>query len=1048
MKLKFKTQSYQTAAVQAVVDCFKGQVPHHGGIRYRLDPGTQKVVPDSPQTLLPLETVLDAASDALSEKEAAFRNADITLSEQALLDNIHAVQRAQNLLQSEALIKTNVAKVNLDIEMETGTGKTYCYIKTIFELNKQYGWSKFIIVVPSIAIREGVAKSLEITAEHFLETYHKKTRFFIYNSKKLHLLEGFSSDAGINVMVINVQAFNAQKNMKANASSEARKIYAELDDFQSRRPIDVIKANRPILILDEPQKMEGEKTLDALNEFNPLMVLRYSATHKTTHNKIHRLDALDAYNQKLVKKIAVRGISIKGLSGTNAYLYLQSIDISPKKPPEARVEFDVKLKTGEIKRVVRKLVKTDNLYDLSGGLEQYRGYVVSDINANTDTLTFTKDGIELFVGEATGDVNETSLRRIQIREAIKAHFDKEQILFSKGIKVLTLFFIDEVAKYRDYAAADDKGEYAHVFEEEYRQYLNEVMDLDETAYIKYLKGIDAGKTHSGYFSIDKKSKRLINPEFKIIKDNETGLKSPVSDDVDAYDLILRQKEQLLKFEEPVRFIFSHSALREGWDNPNVFVICALKHSDNTISRRQEVGRGLRLSVNQSGDRMDHPATVHDINVLTVVASESYKDFVTALQKDIGDSLSARPRLADKAYFTGKLLKTANGDVVVSDDQATDIEFYLIQNGYVDKKRNITEKYLQAKKDGSLEALPDELLPLAEQVIQLIDSVYSDGQSFEITDDRRPKKNPLNQSNFEKREFRELWNRINHKAAYSVHFDSDELVSKCVDAMNHKDTGLRVTPLQYTIQTGEQVDQATYDDVKGGELFKLKNTDTEKNTQSIHSNVKYDLIGKVAEGTKLTRSAVANILRGLNVAVFAQFKTNPESFISGVVRMINEQKATVIIEHLTYDRIEEKFDLDIFTAGQTKQDFSKAGEMLKRHIYEYAVTDSKIERDFVTKLDTSSDVVVYAKLPRGFLIPTPVGDYNPDWAIAFTEGEVKHVYFVAETKGSMSSMVLNEIEKTKIKCARKFFDEINAQFKPKNVKYDVLDNFENLMNIVK
>ena len=1029
MKLKFKTQAYQTQAVQAVVDCFKGQPPNHDGVKYRLDLGIKK---EEPQSVSAAQySLIEAIAQPIPD-DVAFKNADIFLNETSLLENIQKIQYHQNLSQSSALVKTSVSKLNLDIEMETGTGKTYCYIKTIFELNKQYGWSKFIVVVPSIAIREGVAKSLEITAEHFLESYHKKARFFIYNSKALHHLESFSSDAGINVMVINVQAFNA-------TGKDARRIYEELDEFQSRRPIDVISANRPILILDEPQKMEGGKTLDSLANFRPLMVLRYSATHKTTHNKIHRLDALDAYNQKLVKKISVRGISVKGLAGTNAYLYLQSIDISSKKPPEARVEYEQKMKTGEIKRTIRKLMKTDNLYDLSGGLDQYRGYVVSDINANTDTLSFT-NGVELFVGEATGDVNETSLRRIQIREAIKAHFEKEQILFSKGIKVLTLFFIDEVAKYRDYAAADDKGEYAHVFEEEYRQYLNEVMDLDETAYIKYLKSIDAGKTHSGYFSIDKKSKRLINPEL--------GKKSTEADDVDAYDLILKDKERLLSLTEPVRFIFSHSALREGWDNPNVFVICALKHSDNTISRRQEVGRGLRLSVNQSGDRMDHPATVHDINVLTVVASESYKDFVTALQKDIGDSLSARPRLADKAYFTGKLLKTANGDVVVSDDQATDIEFYLIQNGYVDKKRNITEKYLQAKKDGSLEALPDELLPLAEQVIQLIDSVYSDGQSLEITDDRRPKKNPLNQSNFEKREFRELWNRINHKAAYSVHFDSDELVSKCVDAMNHKDTGLRVTPLQYTIQTGEQVDQATYDDVKGGELFKLKNTDTEKNTQSIHSNVKYDLIGKVAEGTKLTRSAVASILRGLNVAVFAQFKTNPESFISGVVRMINEQKATVIIEHLTYDRIEEKFDLDIFTAGQTKQDFSKAGEKLKRHIYEYAVTDSKIERDFVTKLDTSSDVVVYAKLPRGFLIPTPVGDYNPDWAIAFTEGDIKHVYFVAETKGSMSSMVLNEIEKTKIKCARKFFDEINAQFKPKNVKYDVVDNFENLMNIVK
>ena len=889
-----------------------------------------------------------------------------------------------------------------------------------------------------------MAKSLEITAEHFLESYQKKVRFFIYNSKQLHHLESFSSDAGINVMVINVQAFNA-------TGKDNRRIYEELDDFQTRRPIDVIAANRPILILDEPQKMEGGKTLDSLVNFKPLMVLRYSATHKTTHNKIHRLDALDAYNQKLVKKIAVRGISVKGLAGTNAYLYLQSIEISTKKPPEARVEFEQKLKSGEIKRVLRKLTKGDNLFSdgFSNELDQYKGYVVADINANTDTLSFT-NGVELFVGEADGDVNEAALRRIQIREAIKAHFDKEIVLFQQGIKVLTLFFIDEVAKYRDYSAADEKGDYARIFEEEYTQYLNEVLDLEETPYIKYLKDITVEKTHSGYFSIDKKTKRLADPDTE-----KRGENAGLSNDVDAYDLILKDKETLLSLpkltddesmrnKKNVRFIFSHSALREGWDNPNVFVICALKHSDNTISRRQEVGRGLRLSVNQNGDRMDHPAVVHDVNVLTVVASESYKDFVSALQRDISESLSARPKVADEAYFTGKVLKTATGNVEVTPQLAKQIYKYLLKNDYTDDTDRITGTYHEAKKDGTLAPLPSELQAHAEQVHQLIDSVFSDSRMFEISDDRRPKRNPLN-SNFDKQEFKELWNRINRKAAYSVDFDSAELVTKAVTEL---DSSLRVTPLQYTIQTGEQAAQVTYDGLKGGDAFVLKTTETEKNIHSIHSAVKYDLIGKIAEGTQLTRRTTANILKGISVAVFAQFRTNPESFIAEAVRLINEQKATMIIEHLTYDPVEDKFDIDIFSAGQTKQDFSKAGDKLKRHIYDYVITDSGIERDFVKELDTCSEVVVYAKLPRGFLIPTPVGDYNPDWAVSFHEGSVKHVYFVAETKGSMSSMVLNEIEKTKIKCARKFFDEINRKYAPENVKYDVVNSFGKLMEIVK
>ena len=840
MKLKFKTQAYQLAAVQAVVDCFAGQPPATAqAVSYRVDPGSAH----QPAASL-------FAGDG-------FRNADLQMPTGVLLGNIQQVQRQQNLPLSAEVVQTKVAPVNLDVEMETGTGKTYCYIRTIFEMNQRYGWSKFIVVVPSIAIREGVAKSLEITADHFLEAYGKKARFFIYNSRQLHHLESFSSDAGINVMVINVQAFNA-------TGKDARRIYEELDDFQTRKPIDVIAANRPILILDEPQKMEGGKTLDSLANFKPLMVLRYSATHKTTHNKVHRLDALDAYNQKLVKRIAVRGIAVKGLAGTNAYLYLEGIEVSSKKPPVARVEFEQKLASGEIRRVLRKLSKGDDLFTLSNGLEQYRdGHVVSDINANTDTVSFI-NGVELTAGDATGDVNEATLRRIQIREAIKAHFDREQLLFAQGIKVLTLFFIDEVVKYRDYAAPDEKGEYAHVFEHEYRQQLNKVLDLDETPYIQYLKRIDVAATHSGYFSIDKKTKRLVDPEM--------GKKATEADDVDAYDLILKDKERLLSLTEPVRFIFSHSALREGWDNPNVFVICALKHSDNTVSRRQEVGRGLRLAVNQQGDRIDHPATVHDVNVLTVVASESYKDFVAALQKDIGDSLSARPNVANEAYFTGKRLKTPSGDVEVTPQMAKHIYKYLLKNDYSDDADRITAGYHEAKKLATLAALPAELLPYAEQVFQLIDSVYSDAKGIEIGDDRRPKRNPRN-GNFDKQEFKALWDRINHKAAYSVAFDSDELVTKAVAALN----GLRVTPLQYTVQWGEQRAVVTHDGLREGDAFVLKATETETDSNSVHSSVKYDLVGKLAEGTTLTRRTVVAMLKGMNAAAFAQFRSNPRAF---------------------------------------------------------------------------------------------------------------------------------------------------------------------------
>jgi len=1009
MKLKFKIQPYQTSAVESVVDCFAGQV-NTSGITYRIDPGRGR---------LPFE-------------QSGFKNADVQLTDGQLLENIHAVQRRQNLPLSDKLVMSAGCKVNLDVEMETGTGKTYCYVKSIFEMNKRYGWSKFIVVVPSIAIREGVLKSLEITAEHFTESYSKKARFFIYNSKQLHHLESFASDAGINVMVINIQAFNA-------TGKDNRRIYDELDDFQSRRPIDVISSNRPILILDEPQKMEGAKTLEALSKFKPLMILRYSATHRTTHNKIHRLDALDAYNQKLVKKIAVRGIAVKGLAGTNAYLYLESIEIS-KKAPVARIELEVRQGNG-IKRIVKRLERGKDLFVESNELDQYRGFVIAQIDANNDTVEFT-NGHVLSAGDATGDVTELTMRRIQIREAIKAHLEKEQRLFAQNIKVLSLFFIDEVAKYRDYSQADDQGEYARIFEEEYEQlkseYLGELA-LDNEDYRKYLTDIRVGRTHNGYFAIDKKTKKLTDPSFKT-RGEEAGL----SDDVDAYDLILKNKERLLSFEEPVRFIFSHSALREGWDNPNVFVMCMLKHSDNTISRRQEVGRGLRISVNQHGDRMDHPATVHDVNILTVVASESYKDFVANLQREISDSLSARPRKADEAYFTGKVITTETGTLEITPVMAKQIYKYLLKNDYTDDATDqVAETYHQAKAAGTLAALPPELAPHAEQIFALIDSVFSETQLPDVGDDRKPKTNPLN-ANFEKKEFKALWNRINQKAVYRVEFESSELIQNCIRTF---DKELRVTPLQYTIQGGEQVSQATYDQIKAGQSFEVRETATEEYNASIHTMVTYDLLGKIAENTQLTRKTIADILSNVQPAVFKQFKQNPEHFIAEGSRLINEQKATIIIERLSYDNITETHDIDIFTTGQSKQDFTKASEKLKNHIYDYVITDSKVEREFVKELDTSTEVVVYAKLPRGFLIPTPVGDYNPDWAISFKEGSVKHIYFVAETKGSMSSMELRAIEQTKIECARKFFAEVNRKIDPEHVKYDVVTSYGKLMEIV-
>lgn len=1025
MKLQFKVHQYQTEAVDAAVEVFAGQ-PYADGVKYRIDPGKDAAL-----------TLLD---------DAGLRNTEITLTPPQLLENVHRVQRARGLELSKDLkdpVKKSAAPINLDIEMETGTGKTYVYIKTIMELHKRYGWSKYIVVVPSIAIREGVKKSFDITAEHFQQLYGTKPRTFVYNSSRLHELERFSSDAGVQVMIINIQAFNA-------TGKDARRIYEVLDDFQSRRPIDVIGANRPILIIDEPQKIEGDakkpsKSLEALGLFNALFALRYSATHKIERTKVHRLDAVDAYNQKLVKKIAVRGITVKHLAGSTAYMYVDGLEVGKGADfPKARVELEVQTASG-IRRQVRRLSQGMNLHDISGGIEAYKGLFVRDVDANRDVIELSNGDI-IAAGEVTEDVAEDQKRRIQIREVVRAHLDKERELFAQGIKALSLFFIDDVKKYRDYDREDTLGEYARVFEEEYDAVLADFLgqlDFDDAAehYRKHVEAIRVRSTHEGYFSIDKKTGHAVDGKIAA-RGDFTGQ----SDDVDAYDLILKDKERLLSFEEPVRFIWSHSALREGWDNPNVFVMGMLKKSDNTTTRRQEIGRGLRLSVDQHGERMDNPVTVHDINELTVVTDESYTDFVTALQKEIVESLSARPRKASVDYFTGKHFTLGDGSTSAMEKVvAQALYFHLIKNDYIDESGLVTQAYKDARADGTLATATSEVLkPVIDFVWPLVDALYLDVPK--PIDGRKPKKIPFNEANFKKREFQELWGRINHKAVYQVEFDSNELIASCIRVL---DTSLNVAVMQYLVEAGNQVVGLEVEQLEAGTGFKVSETKVEHSAVSAGSTVKYDLLGEIAEKTHLIRRTCAAILAGIHPSTFAKFMQNPEQFITEASRLINEQKATVIVEHLSYDPLDGRYDSSIFTENQTAQDLSKAGDKLKKSVYEYVVTDSKVERSFVEKLDVSDEVVVYSKLPRGFFIPTPVGDYNPDWAIAFRDDvtHVKHVYFVAETKGSMSTLQLKGVENAKIECARRFFATLNGKTDASGVEYDVVDSYDSLLQLV-
>ena len=1026
MKLKFKIQQYQTDAVESTVDIFNGQ-PNQGLLEYKMDQGKVYVISNGRR--------IEQKGIRYSEFDTGYRNGEIVLSEDELLKNIHQIQSQNNIHLSNEVIK-RLGACQLDIEMETGTGKTYVYIKTMFELNKRYGWTKFIVVVPSIAIREGVKKSFDITQDHFMEQYGKKARYFVYNSDNLSQLDIFSQSADISVMIINTQAFNTS--MKEGAKNKAaRIIYDKRDAFGSRRPIDVIAANRPIIILDEPQKMGGAATQTALARFNPLFTLNYSATHQETHNPVYVLDALDAYNQKLVKKIEVVGFELRNLKGTESYIYFDSVVLSKNEPPIVRLEIDVQSKSGNIKRAYKNAGEGDDLFYLSGEMEQYRGYRLTEIDPLRGKAIFG-NGVTLNVKDIQGNITADHKARIQIRETIKAHFRKESALFKRGIKCLSLFFVDEVANYRKYDADGNQqlGRYGEIFEQEYMAELANNQNVFDPDYMAYLGSISAHATHAGYFSIDKKG-RSVNSEVKRGSDQ--------SDDISAYDLILKNKERLLSLDEPVRFIFSHSALREGWDNPNVFQICSLRQSNSVSQKRQEVGRGLRLCVDRHGVRQDNdalPEEVHKVNRLTVIASEGYATFVADLQRDIKQDLYDRPKKADVDFFIGKVVACDDGaKYTITKNDAQEIYFQLRTEGYITKDGEVTETFRKACAEETLLPLKDELQPMSKSVMKLVQSIYDPSVLESMIDDGSKATTPDNKlnDNFMKKEFQELWRRINHKYAYTVSFDSEELIEKAVGAINKE---LEVTQLSYVVTRGEQKDNATLDDMKHGDMMRQQESATEKLKTDIVSNVRYDLLGKISGATRLTRKTVATILSKIRPPKFDMYKANPEEFIRKVTRLILEQKATIIVEHISYNRIDGQFDSDIFT--QEKHGTIDRAFEGKKSIVDYVFTDSEGERKFVGQIDTAKEVAVYAKLPKGFHIPTPVGNYSPDWAIAFQEGEVKHIYFVAETKGSMSSMDLREIEKGKIACAEKLF----AQISTSNVKYGKVDSFETLMDIVK
>ncbi len=999
MKLRFKEQQYQINAVNAICDIFDGQ-PKRELIKNIFDREIKK------SGLIEEEIIYNT-----------FANPKLLLGEDEILKNLQKVQQRNSLKLDKKL-----ESLNFTVEMETGTGKTYVYTRTIFELNRRYGFSKFIIMVPSIAIREGVHKSLEMTEEHFKEIYGKKLRFFIYDTKRpsnLTNIKSFAESNDIWVMIMNYQAF-------ATKSKESRKIYDELDLMNSNKPIDVIRSTRPILIIDEPQKF-GDTAESKLKEFDPLFILRYSATHKKDFHKVYRLDAIDAYNKKLVKKISVKGIEVKNTTATTGYLYLDEIIMSKEHYPKARIEFEIKQKNG-IKRVLKTLKEGDNLYELSNNLTEYKnGFIIKEINALTNTVTLL-NGTQLKPGEAVGEVNEDLLRRIQIRETIKSHFEKEAELFAKGIKVLSLFFIDEVKKYRDYEQPDNKGEYAKIFEEEYEKVKNEMKDLFNKEYFDYLESFEVAKIHQGYFSIDKKG-RLVDPK----TDREGNAK-----DESAYELIMKNKERLLSFEEPVRFIFSHSALREGWDNPNIFQICTLRHTKSTISKRQEIGRGLRICVDRNGERVDVEKIGEDeffeVNNLTVIANESYEEFAKSLQKEYFETIKDRPLTFSIENIKGIKIQ----DLLINEKIAEDLVVEFRIQGYVDREHNFTQKIYEDLEKDTLQ-LPENLKEYKKEIIKLIQKIDSSTILKNMIENEKSKNVRLEKltpnENFKK--FEEFWNKIKFKTTYRIDFDSDELINKVVQRINNE---LEIKKIKIEISQIEQKEEIKTTDVTDRSMFETTKKQIIESDIAF-SNIKIDVIGELAKSTYLKRATIGKILQKINANKFDMFKLNPEDFIIKVAQIIEEEKATTFIQSITYDTSGE-YDTEIFTINNFKGKLEEDIIEVKKHIYDYLKFDSRIEKAFARDLE-SGDIIVYAKLPSKFKIPTPAGYYNPDFAILFKKE--KTIYFIAETKGSLKSMELRGKEKAKIEYAKKHFAYLSDLYANDDSKliYKVVNSIDDL-----
>lgn len=980
MKLKFNSDlDYQKESISSIANIFKGQTPAQSNF------------------------TVSAMTDKAGTEGKLITNTGVgnklELDEEDILKNVKEIQLKNGLKPStENDIKKN--NYHFTVEMETGTGKTYVYLRTIFELNKKYGFTKFIIVVPSVAIKEGVIKSINIMTEHFKGLYENVIfKSYEYKSQNLDIIREFATSDYIRIMVMTIQSFNKDTNV----------INMDHEKTNGVKPLEFIKETNPFVIIDEPQStISTDKAKDAIASLNPLCTVGYSATHKDKHNLMFRLDAVDAYERQLVKQIEVASIVSKD-NNNNAYIKLISVN-NKKSPIKAKIEID-KWEKGSIKRIAKEFKVDDDLYELSGNRDVYKGYQITEINAKEGNEYVSFVGHEdLYLGEVRGEIDEELIKRMQIRKTIDEHLNKELRLKKEGIKVLSLFFIDKVANYRiiDKDGKVQKGKYAIWFEEEYKEaiknprYKTLFNDVDNESEVE--------QVHNGYFAQDKKG---------VLKDTKGNTVA----DEDAYSLIMRDKEKLLSFDTKLKFIFSHSALKEGWDNPNVFQICTLNETKSESKKRQEIGRGLRLAVNQNGERVYG----FNINTLTVMANESYEEFASKLQKEYEEDGGVRFGIIESHTFANIKI-TLDGIPTYLDQEGSEkIYDYLKDNKYIDAKGKIEDKLREDLKSKCVE-VPQEFKECENEIISTLKKLAG---NLNVKDARKRETVSLNKQRYLSPEFKELWDKIKYKTTYSVDFKSGDLINSCSEEIKHN---LKVDKVKFLYTKAE------IDINKSGTAAQENN----RYTVDIKNNnfVLPDIITFLQNETNLTRRTLVEILK--KSERLEDFKKNPQKFMDEVAKIIKRKMRLMIVDGIKYQKIgdEEYYAQELFETEELAGYLSKNMVKSAKSIYEYIIYDSGVEEDFARKFEKNDSVKMYIKLPDWFKILTPLGNYNPDWAVLIEKDNTEKLYFVVETKGNILAEELRERENKKIQCGYKHFEALENE-----VVFDKADNFEEFIENV-